>query len=623
MYKNYKSYIFVILYLVLLRIILNITIGLSVFNFGIFFDIVLMMFWVGIVAFFFKKAIYQKVYYIIVMLISTVFVIGDSVYYGYFSIITSKTSLGGLKFLQQGQTLEYDIQIPLVAYLVTPVFFLIIYLIISNKDRDVFRMKDFKYLSVVFVIQVALFLFWGSYEFDNQMDYYRSDAYLFDTMHDRTLFSERYGYYNYHLLDLVRFRVKNDETELVEDVTNYFEELELHTTNDMSDVYDGYNVITITAESLDVRFIDETLTPNLYMMMENGYTFENYFTPVFQQGATCNSEYMGLSGLNAITSNDWSNNICDSYSENSFPFSMPAQLSNAGYDTYYFHSGFEWFYNRENMVPQYGFDTVKFQEDMYESGKYIKTEEERTNQDQIIFEEKFDSDMIHFLDEYVDYTNPFHINLLTYSMHGAYNQAELYPHEAQVEAAYPNNEFDEEIISYMEKLVEFDNMIGELLDTLEGEGVLDNTLIAIYPDHHVYMMNYKTYTEHLGLDLEEHSYELHRQNLILYATDMEGTVYEVPGSTIDITPTLLNMLDSSSDFSYFMGTDLFGTDENYVIFGDLTITDGHSFLTIREKEYGDPINRSNFENALLKEIEALDIQKMVLNSDYFKQLDEE
>ena len=61
----------------------------------------------------------------------------------------------------------------------------------------------------------------------------------------------------------------------------------------------------------------------------------------------------------------------------------------------------------------------------------------------------------------------------------------------------------------------------------------------------------------------------------------------------------------------------------YVIFSDLTITDGHSFLTIREKEFGDPIDKDIFEAALLEEIKALDIQKMLLNSDYFKYLEED
>lgn len=621
MKRNYKGYLYVIGYLMLLRVALHITTGISVFSFGILFDLVLMMFWVGVIAFFIKKQRYQKTYYIVVMLIATVFVVGDSIYHDYFDIISSKTSLAGIELLQAGQTLEYNLTIPLVAYIVTPIFIFFIYLIISNKKRDVFLLSDFRYLSIIFVVQTAIFLYWGSHEFETKLDYYRSDAYLFESMYDRSTFSEKYGYFNYHILDIVRIRTSRDREELIEEVDLFFRELDTHVTNDYSDTYNGYNLITITAETLDVRFIDETLTPNLYMMQENGYSFSNYFTPVFQQGATCNSEYMALTGLNAISSNDWSNNICETYVDNLFPYSLPSQLQQEGYHTYYFHSGYEWFYNRDLIIPHYGFKTVKFQEDIYELDYDNPTKEDYDGSTPFV--DKYDTNMLYFFDEFVDFDELFHINLLTYSMHGAYNQQELYPYEVRVEQAYPNNEFDEEILSYMEKLVEFDEMLGDLLDRLETEGVLDNTLIAIYPDHSIYMMDRTTYLDHLGIDVEEHAYELHRQNLILYSTNMEKTVFDVPGSTIDIAPTLLNMLDSSLSFDYFMGTDLLGTDTNYVIFSDLTITDGSSYLTIKEKVYGEPIDLATFEAALSHEIEALDIQKSLLNSEYFNDLEED
>lgn len=631
MIKNYRNYLFVILYLVLLRIVLNITTGLSMFNLGIVFDIILMMFWVGVIAFFFRSPRKQRVYYIFVMVLSTIFVVVDSVYHDYFNIITSKTSLTGIKFLAEGQTLEsYSIKIPLVAYIVIPLLGYFIYLIIQHKERDVFRIKDFKYLSLIFVVQTGLFLYWGSYEFDNKMDYYRSDAYLFETMHDRVLFSEKYGYYNYHILDIVRFRVEPDLDDATHQVSDYFRGLDSHEPNIYSDQFEGFNVISLISESLDVRFIDETLTPNLYRMMTNGYTFENYYTPVFQQGATCNSEYMSLTGLNAITSNDWSNNICDAYNENIFPYSLPAQLRDNGYDTYYFHSGYEWFYNRVNMIPQYGFETVKFQEDLLELPRYIKDEEERISSGQVLFEDKYDTQMMYFVDEYVDFSNPFHITFLTYSMHGAYDQSELYDHEDRILEAYPNSMtedheelLDDEILSYMEKLVEFDNFIGELLERLETEGVLDETLIAIYPDHYLYMMNYRTYTEHLEIDTEEHNYNLYKQKLILYTPSMTPRAFSVAGSTIDITPTILNLVYSDANFDYFMGTDLLSTNENYVMFSDLTITDGVSFLTLSQKEYGEPFDKSKFEDALKNEIEAFDIQKLLLNTDYFRQISED
>ena len=422
-------------------------------------------------------------------------------------------------------------------------------------------------------------------------------------MHDRILFSERYGWYHYHLLDLTRFRTTPNNDEYIEEVDAYFAAQEPHQTNDYSDIYNGYNVITILGETLETRFIDETLTPNLYMMRENGFSFDNYFTTVFQQGATCNSEYMSLTGLGAITTNDWSNNVCDAYSENTITYALPNQLKELGYNTYYFHSGYEWFYNREVMVPNYGFDIVKFQEDII-------------GEDYPDFNDRNDTEMMYFLDEFVEFDEPWYINLLTYSMHGAYNQEEFEVHADQVDAAYPNGEMDSEIRNYMLKLVEFDNLLGSLMEELEENGQLDNTLFVIFPDHYPYMMNYETYTDYIGV--EDNFHEVMRQELIIYATDMTKEVISTPGSTMDITPTILNMLYSDSNFDYYMGKDLLGVTENYILYSDLAITDGTNFLYLNQQYDGDITQLPILEAALEERITASELQKKLLISDYFK-----
>ncbi len=606
--RRYNNFLYTIGYLIILRGVLMATTSISLFNFGIVFDLVLAMFWIGALGFFMKNRKSQKIYYIIVLLIATLFVIGDSVYYDYFETISAASSIEGLKWLTEGTTLEYDIQIPLVAYLITPLLIGGVFVIIKNKEKDVFNLKDFGVLSLVFIIQVILFLVWGNYNYDTRYEYYRSDSYLFETMYDREGFSEKYGYYNYHLLDFSRIRKTQDEDELFIEVDEFFDDQEVHVTNDYSDIYDGYNVITILGETLETRFINPILTPNLYLMKSEGLSFSNFYTPVFQQGATCNSEFMSITGMSAITSNDWSNNICDSYSNNTFPYALPNQLEGIGYDTYYFHSGHEWFYNREVVVPNYGFREVAFQEDLYEAG-YDD------------FSEKYDSEMITFFTEYVDYTNPVYINLLTYSMHGAYNQEEFYKHDARVNSAYPGVEMDDEIRNYMQKLVEFDNMLGLIMEELEINGELDNTLFAIYPDHFPYMMNTNTYTEYIGV--EKDSLEISRQELIIYATDMTGEVINNPGSTIDVTPTLMNMVDSSLIFKYFLGTDLFSNDDNYILFSDFTITDGVNYLYLNKELFGDEVHYAILESALELEIRALEIQKKLLIIDYFKMLVEE
>ena len=606
--RRYKNFLYVLGYLLILRMVLMVTTDISVFDFGIVFDLVLMMFWIGAFGFFMKKVIIQKVYYILIILGATIFIIGDSVYYDYFGVISALSSFEGIKWLREGTTLEYSIQIPLVAYLITPLLIGVIYLIVRNKERDIFKLKDFSVISLVFLIQVILFIVWGSYNFDTRIEYYRSDAYLFETMYDRSSFSEKYGYYNYHMLDFARIRTAPDHNELYAEVDAFFENKDEHIINDYSDQYDGYNIVAILGETLETRFINPVLTPNLYLMKSEGLSFSNFFTPVFQQGATCNSEFMSITGMSAISSNDWSNNICDSYSENTFTYALPNQLNTIGYNTYYFHSGHEWFYNRQTIIPQYGYDVVAFQEDLIEAG-YPD------------FNEKFDTEIIGFFTEYVEYDNPVYINLLTYSMHGAYNQEEFFKYQERVDAAYPLGGLDSEIVNYMEKLVEFDNMLGLIMEELEANGELDNTLFVIYPDHFPYMMNTNTYYDFIGEEDDTHEYM--RQELIIYASDMAGKIITNPGSTIDIAPTVLNMIDSSLVFKYFLGTDLFSNGDNYILFGDLTISDGGAYLYLNEELLGHEVHYAILENALEYEITALEIQKKLLIIDYFKMLEEE
>lgn len=606
--KRYNNYFTVILYLILLRVVLSFTVGINFFSLGLIFDIFLIMFWIGAVAILMKKAITQKIFYSIVVFVASIFAIGDSIHFDYFETIISRKSFEGITQLQQGTTLEYDIAIPAVVYVVMPLLIGVLYLIISNKKRDVFELKHFIILSSVFVVQVGLFVVWSSLSYDTKLEYYKSDGYLFESMHDRELYSQKYGYYNYHALDFTKIRPKLDVDEVKPELDAYFANKEQHLTNDMSDTYNGYNLVTILAESLDTRFINETLSPNLYMMLENGMSFENYYTPVFQQGATCNSEFMSLNGLTAITTNDWSNNICDEYSDNYFPYSLPAQLTNQGYDTYYFHSGHNWFYNREKIIPAYRFETVKFQEDLQEIGYEDYTE-------------RLDTDMIAFFEEYMTYDNQFFVNVLTYSMHGAYNQEVFNKYSDIVEAAYPNNDFDPDIINYMEKLIEFDNLIGLIMDELEEQGVLDNTLFAVFPDHYPYMMDDEIYNPYIEMDKYDH--EVMRQELLIYATGMTKVRIETPGSTMDITPTLLNLINSDSNFDYFMGDDLLGTDENYIMFSDLTVTDGVNYLYISEEMMGNAEHFNILDSALEDEITSFELLKQLLQIDYFQLLEDE
>jgi phosphoglycerol transferase MdoB-like AlkP superfamily enzyme len=129
-------------------------------------------------------------------------------------------------------------------------------------------------------------------------------------------------------------------------------------------------------------------------------------------------------------------------------------------------------------------------------------------------------------------------------------------------------------------------------------------------------MNYETYENYIGVQDDFH--EVMRQDLIIYATNMTtGEVISTPGSTVDITPTILNLINSDSEFGYFIGQDLLSGNANYILFADLTISDGSNILYLDETYNGNASNLSILETALEERITALEIQKKLLTCDYF------
>ena len=65
--SKYNNYVYVILYVMLLRVVLYFTVGMSLRLTGLFYDLVVMMFWVGVFAYFIHSHVRQKIYYIIVV----------------------------------------------------------------------------------------------------------------------------------------------------------------------------------------------------------------------------------------------------------------------------------------------------------------------------------------------------------------------------------------------------------------------------------------------------------------------------------------------------------------------------------------------------------------------------
>ena len=363
---------------------------------------------------------------------------------------------------------------------------------------------------------------------------------------------------------------------------NYFTSQNKQTEdNDMSGKYIGKNFIAILAESFEIRFANPYLTPNLYRIINSSYYFDNYFVDEIQSGATCNSEFMSMTSLLPTSATSFRYTVCTKYSNNKFMFALPAQLRANDYDTYYFHSGFKNFYYRNELIPNYGFEVAKFGDDLYEDYEDYMSDEE----------------MIKFFEKYVDADKKFFVNMLTYSMHGAYNDfltdEEIENVDVNVRKHLKDLGMDEELVleyeipsdiySYLNKMTKFDRLLGKLFSYLEEHQILDDTIIAIYRDHHPYMITPEDYTGFMNVNYDpmfyDESYERFRHPLVIYDSSLNQTVHiDNPGTTLDLAPTFLNMFASDAHYNHFFGNDLFGG-ESYIFMTAQGYTDTNTLAT--------------------------------------------
>ena len=349
-------------------------------------------------------------------------------------------------------------------------------------------------------------------------------------------------------------------------------------------------------------------------------------------------------GIYALNAKNFSSNLGDTFYENYFGmFSLAAQFDNNDYNTYYFHNDSGNFYHRKILTENEGFKNTRFNEDLVAAG----TKNEKVYDTRLI--EFFElEDIKKSLNQDKEQNKPFYMQIDTYSMHLG-NSLMFDHHEDQVIRAFEKaginfKQIHPQIQEYYLKIVEFDKFIGKLIKKLNdpsesdpnGLGVLDNTLIVIFPDHYNYGLNPKVMEEYIGVDAFDK--EIHRQKLLIldgatYNTD-EKVFEPIPTlcSSIDLTPTILNMVlgIDNVEYKYYFGKDIFEDGQKLVAFSDITVFDGEMFLNadgtytyVGTDDLTEEQLEAKFEFLCQKQIDIIkqfEISKAVLEMDYYRYL---
>lgn len=377
---------------------------------------------------------------------------------------------------------------------------------------------------------------------------------------DDTDLSENYDY-NITDIDFDRL-LENEEDEAVKSLHAYFSTQKGTKQNEYTGRYEGYNLILICAESFSPYVIDKERTPTLYKLASEGYQFTDYYNTVCDN--TSNGEYAILTGLVPDTSllgKGWTTfynyNSFTASQKNYMPFCLGNQYLAKGAKTYAIHNYFYNYYGRHNTHPNLGYEWKA----MYRG---LEVNEDWPTSDVSMMEQTLP---LFLTPDNSGKVKPFHAYFLTFSGHMPYTFG--YNTMADKNKAFTDGmPYSNKVKCYIAAQQELEYALSYMMDELEKAGVLDNTLIVLTNDHYPYPLGLDYLSELAGKEMDE-QFDKYRSALLMWSADMEEPVeVNVPCCSLDIIPTLSNMLGFTYDSRLLMGTDIFSSGDHIAVLAD-------------------------------------------------------
>lgn len=353
--------------------------------------------------------------------------------------------------------------------------------------------------------------------------------------------------------------IEAESNSNVKAIHEYVKNTEPTLKNKYTGMFEGYNVIFVVAEGFSGYVIDKELTPTLYKLQTEGFYFKNYYTPLWY-GSTLGGEYADLTGLMPKNGGYLSMEKAGA-NKNDMRFTLSAQLKALGYKVTGYHANYYDYYDRNVSHPNMGMEWI---------GVGSGYEPEYSDYGVMLWPQ---SDLRLVENTVADYIKqePFYTYYLTVSGHVMYNfggNAMSARHRDYVE----NLLYSETTKAYIACQYELELAMTKLVEELEEAGAADNTLIVLTADHVPY--NDKVVVDELAGKQLDNTFEWYKNALIIWSASMrEPVVVDKYCSSIDILPTVSNLMGLEYDSRMLVGQDIMSDSEGLVMFND------RSFIT--------------------------------------------
>lgn len=369
-----------------------------------------------------------------------------------------------------------------------------------------------------------------------------------------------------NVLDIDFNALSETETnKVIKTMHQYFATSTPTNKNKYTGMFEGYNLIMLTAEGFSPYAVNEQVTPTLYKLIHEGFIFNNFYTPLWW-ASTIDGEYVACTSLipkSGVTSFFVSGS-------NSMPFALGTQFSKLGYSCRAYHDHTYTYYKRNISHPNMGY--------IYEGvGNGLEITNSWPESDLEMMEVT--------IPEYMD-DQPFHTYYMTVSGHMNYT---FFGNSMATKnkAAVADLPYSMEAKAYISCNVELDLALEKIIKELEKRGIADKTVIALSADHYPYGLAKDKIDELAGHVVEE-NFELYRNHFILWSASMkEPIVIDKACSSLDITPTLSNLFALPFDSRLFMGQDILSDAAPLVMFSNRSFINDKVMYNSKTKEVTD------------------------------------
>lgn len=578
-------------------------------------------------------------YFITLSIIFNIVCIVNSIYYHYYSSFASISLIANITFASDvsDAIVENVLKAVDLIYIWQTITLVIIYKKTNKKEYIKHKENKKKLVKTGLITSLSLFavaaLFMPLNAWSRLYNLWNRESVVMN-----------HGIYVYQLDDFIQSLTPKITSVLGHDkalkkVTDYYKENKYTpSNNEYTNIFKGKNIIVIHAESMqkfamDLTFNNKEVTPNLNKLANEGIFFSNFYSQV-GVGTSSDAEFTFNTSLMPSTKGT----VFVNYFDRDY-ISIPKLLKEQGYYTYSMHANTGEFWNRNTMHKSLGYDKF-YNKDSYTIDETIGLG---------LSDKSFFRQSVDIMKQIKEEENkPFYSLLIMLSNHTPFSDLALMEdYKTTIDVTIDNQTVTRDYLNnttmgnYLRSVHYADSAIGEFIDNLDKEGLLENTVLVIYGDHDArldfedfnLLYNYDPITDTIKTENDEgyipytkYNYELDRKvPFIIWTKDQNYNLnVNTPMGMIDVLPTLGNMIGIHSD--YQLGKDIINLkgDDNTVTFIDGSFLTSKVYYNSPKGEIysinNEPITEEYIKERAKKSSDLIEISNDIITYDFIKEI---